>query len=81
MSDHEKQFAVCIRNEGYEESLEPRKIYEILVDSKAAEHGMVRVIDEEGEGYLYPRAWFIPIQLPEAIEQAVLELTRRSPAA
>ena len=78
MSDKERQFAVCIRNEGYEESLESRKIYEVLEDSKAAQLGMVRVIDEEGEDYLYPQEWFLPIQLPESIEQAVLELTHRS---
>lgn len=81
MSEKERQFAVCIRNEGYEESLEPRKIYEVLEDSTAAQHGMIRVIDEEGEDYLYPREWFLPIQLPETLEQAVLDLTHRSSAA
>lgn len=81
MSDNERQFVVCIHNEGYEESLEPRKIYEILEDSKAGQHGMIRVVDEEGEGYLYPKEWFLPIHLPETVEQAVLELTHRSPAA
>ena len=81
MSDKERHFAVCIFNEGYEESLEPRKIYEILDDSKAALHGMLRVIDEEGEDYLYPKGWFLPIQLPESVEQAVLELTHRTSAA
>lgn len=81
MSENEKQFAVCIRNEGYEESLEPRKIYEILEDAKAGQHGMIRVIDEEGEDYLYPKEWFLPIQLPDTIEQAVLELSHRSSAA
>lgn len=80
MSDNERQFAVCIRNDGCAESLEPRKIYEILNDSKGGQHGMVRVIDEEGESYLYPKAWFLPIQLPETVERAVLELTHRSPA-
>ena len=81
MSDKERQFAVCIRNEGYEASLELRKIYEILQDAKADKHGMIRVIDEEGEDYLYPQEWFLPIQLPETIEQAVLELAHRSSAA
>lgn len=81
MSDKERQFAVCIRNEGYEESLEPRKIYEILEDTKAREHGMIRVIDEEGEDYLYPQEWFLSIELPEIIEQAVLELAHRPSAA
>jgi hypothetical protein len=81
MSDKERQFAVCIRNDGYEESLEPRKIYEVLEDSKASQHGMVRIVDEESEDYLYPKEWFLPIQLPETIEQAVLELTHRTSAA
>jgi hypothetical protein len=81
MSENKRQFAVCTRNDGYEESLEPRKIYEIIEDATASEHGMIRVIDEEDEDYLYPRDWFLPIQLPDTIEQAVLELTHRSSAA
>jgi len=36
---------------------------------------MVRVIDEEDEDYLYPREWFIPIELPHNLEEAILELT------
>lgn len=77
MSERTKHFAVCIRNDGYEESLEPRKIYEVLEDAKAAELGLVRVIDEEGEDYLYAKEWFLPIDLPEVIEQAVVELASR----
>jgi hypothetical protein len=42
---------------------------------------MIRVIDEEGEDYLYPKEWFLPIQLPDTIEQAMLELVQRVPAA
>ena len=74
MSDKHRQFAVCIRNEEYEASLELKKIYELLEDPRAEEHNLVRVIDEEGEDYLYPRDWFLPIELPERIEQAILEL-------
>jgi hypothetical protein len=75
MSDRTKQFAVCIRNDDYEESLELRKIYEVLDDAEAEKHGMVRVIDEEGEDYLYPKTWFLRIELPSNIEQAITELT------
>jgi hypothetical protein len=71
MSEHEKQFAVCIRNDGYAESLEVRKIYEVLDDAVAASHDMLRVIDEEGEDYLYPRGWFLPIELPQNIAEAL----------
>lgn len=68
-----KHFAVCVRNEGYEESLELRKIYEVLEDPEAAKDALVRVVDED-EDYLYPAGWFLPIELPRNIEQAVLEL-------
>ena len=75
MSENARQFAVCVRNDEHEESLELRKIYEVLEDVSAAKHHMIRVIDEEGEDYLYPKDWFLPIQLPHNIEEAILELT------
>lgn len=74
MSDNVRHFAVCIRNDEYPESLELRKIYEVLDDPSAAKHNMLRVIDEEGEDYLYPRDWFLPIELPSNIEEAIVEL-------
>ena len=75
MNEKHRHFAVCIRNEDHEESLELKKIYELLEDQRAEEHNMVRVIDEEGEDYLYPREWFLPIELPQRIEEAILELS------
>lgn len=77
MTDQGRHFGVCVCNDGYEESLEPRKIYEILEDAAAETHHMIRVIDEEGEDYLYPRDWFLPIELPDNIEEAVVELSHR----
>ena len=74
MTEHAQQFAVCIRNDGYEESLDLRKIYEILDDADAARLGMMRVVDEEGEDYLYPAAWFLPIELPQNVEDALRSL-------
>lgn len=50
MSKHE--FAICINNRGYEVSLEPRKLYEVLADTDAEKHNQIRVIDESGEDYL-----------------------------
>lgn len=67
-----KQFVVCLRNEGYEVSLERRKIYRVLTDPKAAKHRQVRVIDESGDDYLYPQNFFAPIELPQPIRRAVL---------
>ena len=39
-------FAICVKNEGYEASLEFRKIYDVLEDRKAESQGLVRVIDK-----------------------------------
>ena len=75
MNINVRHFAVCIRNDDYEESLDLRKIYEVLGDSAAAKHGMVRIIDEEGEDYLYPASWFLAIDLPNKVEEAIVELT------
>jgi hypothetical protein len=67
------QFAVCIRNDDYSASLEKRKIYEILPDPEAEKYQQVRVIDESGEDYLYPKDYFVPIELPKDIKRAVIE--------
>jgi hypothetical protein len=67
-----KQFVVCINNEGYPASLEKRKIYVALRDVAAEKQGLLRVIDESGEGYLYPRAFFRTVALPLAVRRAVL---------
>lgn len=66
-----KQFVVCLRNDGYEVSLERRKIYQVLPDADAAKHKQLRVIDESGEDYLYPQKLFAHIELPQAIRRAV----------
>ncbi|MDQ6736006.1 MAG: hypothetical protein M3Z35_18145 [Nitrospirota bacterium] len=63
---------VCVKNLGYEVSLEKRKIYISIADPIAAKHRQVRVIDESGEDYLYPKTFFLPIRLPEPLRNAVL---------
>jgi hypothetical protein len=81
MMSSEKHFVVCVRNDEYEGALELRKIYEVLDDHDAEPHDLIRVIDESGEDYLYPRDWFLPIQLPRNIEEVIVEITHRQPAA
>lgn len=63
---------VCVKNTGYGVSLEKRKLYVSLPDSVAARYGQVRVIDESGEDYLYPRSFFLPVTLPHSVRKAVL---------
>jgi hypothetical protein len=67
-----KQFVVCVDNEGYPASLEKRKIYLALRDTSAEKHGLIRVVDESGDDYLYPKTFFRSIALPLALKRAVL---------
>lgn len=66
------KFAVCVKNTDYVASLELHKIYRVLPDEDAAVDGDIRVIDESGEDYLYPAEWFVPIELPQAVEKSLL---------
>ena len=65
------RFVVCISNKDCED-LEVRKIYQTLPDEPASSEGLVRVIDESGEDYLYPAELFVEIELPQAVEKALL---------
>lgn len=67
-----KQLVVCIENEGYAVSLEKRKIYVALRDVVAEKHEMLRIVDESGEDYLYPKGLFRAIELPQEVKRAVL---------
>ncbi len=68
-------FAVCVRNTGNEASLELRKLYAVISDPDAEMDGMIRVIDESGEDYLFPADFFVLAPLPLAVEEAVLHAT------
>jgi hypothetical protein len=67
-----RQLAVCIDNDGYPASLEKRKIYVMLPDRAAEKRGLVRIVDESGEDYLYPMVFFRTIALPQSVKKAVL---------
>jgi hypothetical protein len=67
-----KQLVVCVNNDGYPASLEKRKIYVMLRDVNAERHGLLRIVDESGEDYLYPKPFFRSIALPQAVRKAVL---------
>lgn len=66
------QLVVCVDNEGYEASLEKRKIYVASRDPAADKLDMLRIVDESGEDYLYPKTFFREIALPLAVKRAVL---------
>lgn len=74
MIDHleGKRLVVCIDNQGNEESLEQWKIYQALPDKEAETHGEIRVIDEEGEDYLYPSICFSPVFLESSVARTFI---------
>ncbi|HEV2560803.1 MAG TPA: hypothetical protein VGT78_01560 [Rhizomicrobium sp.] len=67
-----KYLVVCVDNEGYPASLERRKIYVAVRDPSVEKHGLMRVVDESGDDYLYPKNFFRPIALPQTVKKAVL---------
>jgi hypothetical protein len=69
MQEQEASYAVCVDNSGYPASLELRKIYQRLPDRRAEQDGLIRIIDESGEDYLYPSRFFVPISVPEEVEK------------
>ena len=67
------EFVVCMKNEGYEVSLELHKIYRVLPDEDAATEGDLRIVDESGEDYLYPASYFAPIEVSTVIRKSLLQ--------
>jgi hypothetical protein len=65
-------FAICIDNEGYEASLELRKIYQVVSPEPNDPKGYIRVVDESGEDYLYTAKAFESVDLPPRIERKLI---------
>ena len=71
MAKTAKRLFICLDNAGYEVSLERRKIYIALPDTKAERAGYLRIIDESGEDYLYPTEYFVVLRLPQSVKRAI----------
>jgi hypothetical protein len=70
------QFALCLNNEGYPASLEVGKLYRVIPDNEAVAHGYIRLIDESGEDYAYTVNRFHMLELPLAVGEALLAVSR-----
>lgn len=68
------RFAICIHTDD-PDLLTPRMIYEVVPDENAAKSNYIRVIDNEGEDYLYPTGYFVFVDFPYAIQQALLNIS------
>lgn len=61
------QYVVCVANRGHRASLVVRRLYRVIRDREAEERGLVRVVDESGEDYLYPKKLFAAVDLPSTL--------------
>ena len=75
------KLAVCVYQGDYLASLETRKIYEVIPDRDAGKHDQLRVIDESGEDYLYPKEYFVLINLPTTTQHLLWTKPNKAPAA
>ncbi len=78
MAHEEAHYVVCINNSEYPASLELLKIYQSLSDPRAERDGLIRVIDESGEDYLFPADSFAAITIPESVEKVFEGVVGRS---
>jgi hypothetical protein len=62
---------MCIENRGHEASLLVGKVYRVLKPAAADSRFDLRVVDEEGEDYLYPLANFVQLELPIKARRAL----------
>jgi hypothetical protein len=74
------RFAICVHSDD-PDLLTPRMIYEVLPDESAAKSKYIRVVDNEGEDYLYPADYFVFVDFPQAIEQALRRIALPAPKA
>ena len=67
------KFVVCV-DTGDNVDLQLRKLYRVKQDRKSAEEGLVRVIDDSGEDYLYPPEFFVPVRSAPAAAKVVQQI-------
>ncbi len=72
---------MCVENSECPASLELHKIYRVVPDQDAAREGDLRIVDESGEDYLYPAAWFDAVEVPRRVRASLLRRPARLQSA
>jgi hypothetical protein len=70
------RFGICVKSDD-SDLLTPRMIYRILPDARAAQSNFVRVLDNEGEDYLYPANYFVLMSFPLTIERTLVRISKQ----
>lgn len=64
------RYVRCVKNEGYEASLDIGRVYKTLPATRFEKgNGLLRVVDNEGEDYLYDSDYFEPVDLKAIAKQ------------
>jgi hypothetical protein len=63
------KFVVCIQKEDLGDfsvdDITLGRLYEVIEEDVG--NGMIRIVDESGEDYLYPASWFEPVTMAETV--------------
>ncbi len=76
MRKQTRELALCLDNSRTEASLIVGKVYPVVPDTRAAKDGLIRVIDESGEDYLFDGSQFAVVDFPLAVRRKILALQR-----
>jgi hypothetical protein len=66
-----RRWVICVNSAGYTASLEVGKVYRTLGAPAHGPADHLRVVDESGEDYVYPKSLFRAITLPAQVERAL----------
>jgi hypothetical protein len=72
------KFVICIQTDD-PDVLTPRMVYEVLPDVDAEKSDYLRVVDNEGEDYLYPASYFVPVSFPAGVQKTLSTLSLFNP--
>ena len=65
---------MCINNGEHDVDLIVGKIYRVVKPKRNDEPADIRILDESGEDYPYPRSWFVPVELPLKAKRALVAM-------
>ncbi|MGA7990940.1 MAG: hypothetical protein WCC53_05860 [Thermoanaerobaculia bacterium] len=66
-----RRWVICVNSAGYTASLEVGKVYRTFGAPVHGPADHLRVVDESGEDYVYPKSLFRAITLPAQVERAL----------
>ncbi len=66
-----RKFVICVDNSEYPASLERWKIYPVI--GQIEQQALIRIVDESGEDYLYPKELFVSVELPSIAREKFRE--------